>query len=102
MLKKNLLREFPDLSRLFISTRNNDEIVFESKTINKETSEYITNNVSAIKELVNSLGWELGDINDFVDYNMDINEDDSVDLQDKNILYNYIFGSHLLFLMNQP
>lgn len=92
-VEKNLLREFPDLSRLFISTRNNDEIVFESKTINKETSEYITNNVSAIKELVSSLGWELGDINDFVDYNMDINEDDSVDLQDKNILYNYIFGN---------
>lgn len=92
-VEKSIVEKFPDISKLFISIRKSDEIVFQSKVINKETSEFITNNVSAIEELVTSLGWELGNINDFVDYNMDINEDESVDSNDKNILYNYMFGN---------
>lgn len=95
-VSKSLSDKFPDISRLFISNRKNDEIIYESKVINKETSEFITNNINSIEELVTSLGWTLGNINDFVDYNMDINEDDSVDMKDKNILYNYIFGNENL------
>ena len=85
-MQKNLLNQFPDLSRLFIITLESTEIVLTSKVITEETSIYIQDNIDEIDAYCRSMGWEIGDISNWIDTNYDINSDGKIDETDRYIL----------------
>lgn len=91
-VEKDLLDKFPDLNRLFFITRNNDEFLFTSKVIDKETSDYITLMISKIRSFLESVGWIVEEYKENVNWNYDINGDDSVDDMDSRLLYSYIYN----------
>lgn len=91
-IENEIINSYPDISRLFNIRREMEGLVFTSKYIDKETAEFIEANADSIKKLVASMGWILESTNDYVNYNMDINDDGSVDDKDRKIIYDYIFG----------
>lgn len=94
---ENKMKEnYPDITRLFNITRGLDEIILSSKTINKETADFIDTNIEGIRELSSSLGWTIESINDYINYNMDINDDGAVNNIDRSLIYDYIFGNRVL------
>lgn len=95
-VERELLEKFPDLGRLFSIQENNDEIIFTSKVIDKETSDYIILTIDEIKSYLTSVGWEIDEYTDYVNWNFDINGDNSIDEMDKQLLYNYVHNGGYL------
>ena len=85
-VQKKLLQEFPDLSRLFVITLESTEIIFTSKVITKEVSEFIQKKSNDIDKFCRDMGWEIGDISSWIDINYDINNDGNIDETDRCIL----------------
>lgn len=81
---------YPELTKMFVLNREQDSLIFTSKVINKATSDFISQNIDDIKQLSKSIGWEVESYNDYVNYSLDINGDDSVDNVDRSMLQRYI------------
>lgn len=95
-VEDGILERFPDLNRLFTITENNDELLFTSKSIDKETSDFITLTIDEIISYLESVGWVVDEYKDYVNWNYDVNGDNSIDNMDKMLVYNYINnGGHL-------
>lgn len=47
---------YPELNSLFIPHQMNDEVVFTSKRIDKETQDFLTNNIQNFRDTARSLG----------------------------------------------
>lgn len=89
-VEKELKNKYSQLTTMFTLQIQNDELVYSCKVIDKNTSEFITINLSDLKEFALSMGWELSDYNNYVDYTFDINEDNKVDIVDRTLLQRYI------------
>lgn len=87
-VRKEIIVEFPELEDLFTIRLKDNEIQWISKKLNKETSAFLQDNVDKLKTFCESCGWELGQIQDWIDLSKDINNDGSVDEKDREILYN--------------
>lgn len=88
--EKDYKSEFSELNTLFTLERTSDSLIFTSKAINKTTSDFISENLDRLKDLSYSIGWEISDYNSYIDYTLDINEDNSVDNIDRKLLQVYL------------
>ena len=92
VVQKEIVEIFPELNTRFVPGLKDDEIIFKSKEITKQDSEFLTDNLDAIKEYCKSVGWEVTDINEWVDNSKDVNSDGNVDDNDVQILHDIIFN----------
>lgn len=92
-VQKEIIATFPQLTKLFNYKFKDDYIIFTSKLVSKETSDFLQQNIDLIKEFCESVGWEIANIYDWVDISKDINGDGNVDKYDREILLNIINGS---------
>lgn len=89
-VESKLKEQYEELSTLFTLVVQNDELIFNSKVIDKQTSNFITIMLDSLKESATSMGWELYDYNDYVDYTYDINGDNKIDIIDRTMLQTYL------------
>lgn len=93
-VQKEIAQQFPELDSLFGKKLKDNEILYTSINIDSQTSEFLKNNIDKIRDFCESVGWELISIMDWVDLSKDINNDGSVDREDRQILSNIINGQH--------
>lgn len=91
-VQNRLLEQFPDIKRLFNYVLRDNYIVFTSRDITVECSEYITQNIDSIQEYCDTFGWNISSINEWIDTNKDINSDGRIDYQDRQIIYNIVYN----------
>ena len=83
---------------IFCARKNNmklkDNLIqWTSKNISDKESNFIINNLDAIKDYCESVGWEVDTVSEWVDLTKDINGDNKVDSQDRTILYNIVYSN---------
>lgn len=88
--EKYLSETFPELDKLFVQKLGDDVITFTSKSISTTTSEFIMNNISKITSACDSVGWKVTTVSEWIDTNMDFNNDGVIDMEDRHILENII------------
>lgn len=91
-VQREIIELFPQLHTLFSIQLKDDVIVYASKQLSTECSEYIHNQLNNINNYCLSVGWELDDTYDWYDTNMDINSDGVIDAKDREIIYNIANG----------
>lgn len=92
-VQKLMVEKYPYLSKNFNVQLKDDVIRWTSKEINEEISEFLIENLDRIKDYCESFGWEVSDINEWIDITKDINGDGSVNEEDRTIL-NEIINNH--------
>ena len=92
-VQKEIIEKFPLFATDFTIGLQNDVIVIKSKGINERYSKYLTDNLDAIKEYCKSVGWEVADINEWIDASKDLNSDGNVDNEDVEILKDIILNN---------
>ena len=94
-VQKEIVKEFPQLVTLFNVRLKDTSIQWTSKKISLEVSTFLQENIEDLKEFCSSVGWKLGSVSNWVDTNMDLNNDGFVDEADRAILYNIVTnGAH--------
>ena len=91
IVQKQIEEKFPILQNSFNSNLKDDYITWTSKIISNEISTFLIENVTQIKEYCDSVGWELQNIQEWIDVNKDINNDGVIDSKDKQILNDVIY-----------
>lgn len=91
-VKEGLLENFPDLKRLFTIIENNDNLIFTSKVIDKETSDFVQIEIKNITEYLESMGWVISEYKNYINWSYDLNGDNSIDEMDATFLRNYLMG----------
>lgn len=92
-VEKEITEKFPELNTLFNMKLKDNLIQWTSKNISDEESNFIINNLDAIKDYCESVGWEVDTVSEWVDLTKDINGDNKVDSQDRTILYNIVYSN---------
>lgn len=92
-VQKEIIEKFPLFATDFTIGLQNDVIVIKSKGIKKIYSEYLTDNLDAIKKYCKSVGWEVADINEWIDASKDLNSDGNIDNEDVEILKDIILNN---------
>ncbi len=93
VVQKEIIEKFPDLNKLFNMRLKDDLIQWTSKNISNVESNFIIDNLNAIKAYCESVGWEIANISEWVDLTKDINNDGKVDNTDRTILHNIIYSN---------
>ena len=91
VVQKQIEEKFPILQNSFNSNLKDDYITWTSKIISNEISTFLIENVTQIKEYCDSVGWELQNIQEWIDVNKDINNDGVIDSKDRQILNDVIY-----------
>ena len=92
-VQKEIIEKFPLFATDFTIGLQNDIIVIKSKGIDEKYSKYLTDNLDAIKEYCKSVGWEVADINEWIDASKDLNSDGNIDNEDVEILKDIILNN---------
>lgn len=85
--------EYPTLDKLFIQKLGDDKITYTSKQITTEASEFIMNNLDNVKATCESIGWKVSGVNEYMDTNIDINNDGIINNDDRFILEQIIVNN---------
>lgn len=93
-VQKEINKRFPQLKSLFIMTLKDNCITWTSKSISYEASQYIMENIDAMKEYCKSVGWDIVDAHEWVNNLMDINDDGVIDEADRRILHDLIYNNN--------
>ena len=93
--EKYLSEEFPELDNLFIRKLGNDVITYTAKIISTDASNFIMNTISDIRSVCESIGWKVGAVSEWMDTNIDLNNDGKIDLQDRQIIENIITNGQI-------
>ena len=94
-VEKEIKVKFPELKTLFTQQMKDDVITYTSRAIDNTTSTFMKENIKVIKEYCESVGWDILDEMDWIDITKDINNDGSVDMTDRNLLYDIISGAQV-------
>ena len=97
VVQEKMEQQFPILQESFNVQLKDDYIIWTCKTISNDISEYITDNMENIQQFCESVGWELQDIQEWVDLSKDINQDGLVDNKDRQILNDVIYSQNTQF-----
>ena len=91
-VQKEIINVFPELNSLFNIKLQDNSIQFTSKYINNTTSNFLKDNLDKIKSYCKSVGWEVNNVIDWIDISKDINNDGSIDNEDKKIITDIMNG----------
>lgn len=101
-VQKEIMERFPPLSTRFTPGLKDNEIVFTSKEITGEDSKFLTDNLDDIKEYCKSVGWEVSDINEYIDTSKDLDSDvdvregkGSIGKTEVQIMHDIIFNGQI-------
>lgn len=94
VVQEHMEQQFPILKDSFNVQLKDNYIIWTCKTISNDISTYITENVQAIQQFCESMGWELQDIQEWVDLSKDINQDGIIDNKDRQILNDVIYSQN--------
>lgn len=89
---KKIIIEFPELNKFFTYKYKDNMIQWTAKEISSEISKFIIENLDKIKSFCSSIGWEVSNLNEWVDLSKDVNQDGKVDELDRQILNNIVFN----------
>lgn len=89
-VQKLMVEKYPYLEKNFNIQLKDDVIRWTSKEINEEISDFLIDNLDKIKDYCESFGWEVSDLNEWIDITKDINNDGSVNEDDRRILYDLV------------
>lgn len=92
-VQKEIQQKFIELKTLFNMRMKDDYIIYTSKNIDNQSSEFLKQNIDNLKDYCESVGWEISDISDWVDMSKDINGDGNVDNYDRQIISDIIAGN---------
>ena len=92
-VQKEIQQKFTELKTLFNMRMKDDYIIYTSKSISSQSSDFLRQNIDNLKDYCNSVGWEIINISDWIDMSKDINGDGNVDLLDRQIISNIIGGN---------
>lgn len=92
-VQKEIQQKFIELKTLFNMRMKDDYIIYTSKNIDNQSSEFLKQNIDNLKDYCESVGWEISDISDWVDMSKDINGDGNVDNHDRRIISDIIAGN---------
>lgn len=92
-VQKEIQQKFIELKTLFNMRMKDDYIIYTSKNIDNQSSEFLKQNIDNLKDYCESVGWEISDISDWVDMSKDINGDGNVDNHDRQIISDIIAGN---------
>jgi len=92
-VQKGLMLQFPELKTLFNVVLGDDKITWNAKCISQQASLYLEEHMAEIDEYCQSVGWEIDELQNWIDVNMDINSDGKIDELDRYIL-NDIVNNH--------
>lgn len=92
VVQEQIQQKFPILQESFNVTLKDNYIIWTCKTISNEISTYLTENIKAIQQYCDSVGWEFDDMQEWVDLSKDINNDGIIDNRDRQILNNVIYS----------
>ena len=87
---KEISKLYPQLDELFNVNYKDDEIQWTSRRLDTITSKFISDNKEGIKKYCQSVGWNISDVDEWLDTTKDINQDGIIDMNDVYILYNII------------
>lgn len=91
-VSNEIFSQFPDLNTYFNYQLKDNYIVFKSKKLTTEHSDYIKTNIKQIRTYCESVGWKVGDIADWIDISKDINGDGLINEEDRQILHNIVYN----------
>lgn len=92
-VQKEIQQTFIELKTLFSVRMKDNYIIYTSKHIDSQSSEFLQKNLDNIKEYCSSVGWEVVNISDWIDMSKDINNDGNVDNLDRKIISDIIMGN---------
>lgn len=92
-VQKEIVKLFPDLNTLFTSKLKDNIIEWTSKSISDKESNFIMDNLNALKDYCESVGWQVDNIVEWVDLSKDINGDNKIDDKDREIIYNIVYNN---------
>ena len=92
-VQKEIQQTFIELKTLFSVRMKDNYIIYTSKHIDSQSSEFLQKNLDNIKEYCSSVGWEVVNISDWIDMSKDINNDGNVDNLDRRIISDIIMGN---------
>lgn len=92
-VQKEIQQKFIELKTLFNMRMKDDYIIYTSKNIDNQSSEFLKQNIDNLKDYCESVGWEISDISDWVDMSKDINGDGNVDNYDRQVISDIIAGN---------
>lgn len=92
-VQKEITEEFSELNSLFNVKLGDNEIFWTSKIINKQASEFIIKNIDKLREFCINSGWELYDVSEWVDLGKDINNDNQINEEDRQFVYNIVYNN---------
>ena len=87
VVNRGMSAQFPNLDRLFTAKLGDDEIIYKSRELSQACANFIVENTDAIRDYCETVGWELTDVQEWVDLSKDINGDGVVNQLDANIIY---------------
>ena len=94
-VQKEIIEEFPILGTRFVAGLKDNEIVFKSKEIAEQDSKFLTSNLKKIQEFCKSVGWQVSDVNEWIDTSKDLNSDGDVNNLEINIMHNILFNGQV-------
>lgn len=92
-VQREIQQTFIELKTLFSVRMKDNYIIYTSKHIDSQSSEFLQKNLDNIKEYCSSVGWEVVNISDWIDMSKDINNDGNVDNLDRKIISDIIMGN---------
>lgn len=92
VVQEQMERQFPLLQNLFNIQLKDNFIIWTCKTISEEVSQFLIDNMEQFETYCKSVGWELYDMQEWVDLSKDINNDGIIDNKDRQILNNVIYS----------
>lgn len=93
--QKGIMEKFPELKSLFNMILEDDKIIFRSKEISQEASEFLFNNIDDIKDYCSSVGWKVSSVNNWYDTNVDINSDGAINETERRILNDIAYNGNV-------
>ena len=92
VVQEQMEQQFPLLQNLFNIQLKDNFIIWTCKTISEEVSQFLIDNMEQFETYCKSVGWELYDMQEWVDLSKDINNDGIIDNKDRQILNNVIYS----------
>lgn len=93
-VQRELNKRYPQLKSAFSMDLQDNTITWTARTISRETSQFISENLDEIQEYCKSVGWKLQDATEWMDELMDVNGDGVVDDKDKLIVQDIAYNNN--------
>ena len=83
---------YPELNTLFNISLKDNELQWTAHELSQEASNFIKHNLNSIRTYCASVGWQVADVNQWLNTSFDINKDGKINNEDIAIIRNIMEG----------